>query len=329
MSYVHDQPEITPPRGGGLSRRAAIRGGLALASGAALMLAVPAAQAHAAPLGYDPQQRFLQLVGAGNGQVFAIQAAGSLLWYRNAAWATATASWVSGSGRKVGSDWHQFQVVMGSLDGSLYALRADGTLYYYRYALQNPTTGAGAWVAAKRIGSGFGAYARVFGFNGDIYGVTAAGDLVWYHYTPSTGAWTTSSGKRLSGNFKTSVLYADASGVLYAYRFGNLYWHRHLADGSWVSGSGRQIGGGFASLAIHGLQFVGEGLLYGVRPTAPTLAAAGELTAYRLTNYATAGSGPAWANWSTGMRVGVGWTMERQAALQGYALTPSVMQGET
>lgn len=314
---------------GGTSRRDALRGGAALAMAAGLAITVSETRAQATGGGFDPQQRFLQLAGGGNGQIFAVQADGTLLWYRHTGWATGTGGWASGSGRTIGSGWHSFQTVMGSTDGSLYALTGDGALYHYRYALQSATTGAGTWVVSKQIGSGFGKFARVFGFNGDVYGVTASGDLYWYEYSSSAGQWVKSSGQLLSGNFKTSVLYADALGVIYAYRFGKIYWHRHLADGSWVGGSGNQIGSGFSELAIHGLQFLGQGSIYATTPTLPDVAASGPLLEYRLTNYSTAGSGPAWANGARASQIGSGWTFESQAALQGYAITRSLTQGET
>ncbi len=313
------------------SRRTALRAGLALTTAATIQLAGGriTSLAEAASLPYDPQQRFLQFVGGGNGQVFAIQADGTLLWYRNTGWATAAGGWASGSGRRIGTMWHQFVTVMGSTDGSLYALRADGTLFYYRYAVTNWSTGQGTWVASRKIGSGFNKFARVFGFGGDVYGVSTSGQLYRYHYTPSSNTWAGSSGSRLSGSFSSSTLAADAGGVIYAYRFGWIYWHRQV-NGAWVSGSGRQIGSGFGDLAVHGLTFAGQGSLYVVRPTAPRLSAAGQLVSYRLTNYLTAGSaGPKWANRASGANVGTGWTVEATAALQGYARTHSVVRGQT
>ena len=313
-----------------VSRRDALRGAAVLTLAAALTVGPSTGQARAIAVGFDPQQRFLQFAGGGDGQIFAVQADGSLLWYRHLGWASASGGWAPGSGRPIGSGWHEYQTVMGSVDGSLYALRADGTLWYQRYTLRNDRTGEGHWTDARQIGSGFNRYARVFGFNGAVYGVTGSGDLYWHQFTPRTGTWAV-HGKQLIGNYKTSTLYADTDGVLYAYRNGAVTWHRHSPGGQWSRGSGRVIAFGFEELAIHGLHFLGEGTLYVVRPTLPTKAVAGELIAFRITNHTTAGgrAGASWANRRSGRQVAGGWTVEPQAALQGYALTRSLSQGET
>ncbi|MER5335533.1 N,N-dimethylformamidase beta subunit family domain-containing protein [Micromonospora sp. NPDC002717] len=314
-----------------ITRRRVLASGGALAAATATpsVLAAPAAPARADGPGYDPEQRFIQLVGGGNGVIFAIQADGSLLWYRHWGWQTGVTGWATGSGRKIGSGWHQFRTVLGSADGSLYGVRADGTIHYYRYVCTNYTTGAGYWSGSRQIGSGFQKFPRLFGFGGTVYGVDAEGDLYGYQYTPSTGKWT--GGSRITRGFKSFQGVADGSGVIYAYRHGAIYWYQHLGGGRWAAGSGIRIGNGFNELTINGLICVGQGTLYGVQPSDPTRRATGSLVTYRITNWSKAGTDrrATWANGGSGRTVGSGFTLQSQAALQGYARTPTVTAGST
>ncbi|WP_433347838.1 N,N-dimethylformamidase beta subunit family domain-containing protein [Micromonospora sp. CA-111912] len=280
---------------------------------------------------YDPQQRFVQVVGGGSGVLYGIRADGALLWYRHVDWQTVGTTWASGSGRIIGDGFHQFVSVFGGVDGSLYCLRGDGTLHRYRYVCSNLETGAGSWAAPNgvQIGNGFDKYPRLFGFNGYVYGVTAAGDVYAYRFNPTTGTWINGSGT-LIGNFKTYQLYADDSGVVYAVRYGYVYWHRYTG-GAWASGSGMQIGSGFTNLMYVGLIAAGQGALYGVNPGVSTQSWPGSLVEYRLNNWTTAGAdqSASWANGGAGKIVNAGWTIQRTAALQGYTRTNSVRPGET
>ncbi|MCW3840321.1 tachylectin-related carbohydrate-binding protein [Micromonospora yasonensis] len=292
------------------------------------VLATDTAPAAAATPSYDPEQRFIQLVGGGDGVLYAIQADGSLLWYRHWGWETGVSGWASGSGRKIGSGWNQFVTVLGSTDGSLYGVRADGTVLYHRYVCTNYTTGAGYWGTSRQVAMGLNKFPRVFGFDGAIYGVDADGDLYGYRYIPSTGRWT--GGSRIGRDFKSYQLQADASGVIFAWRFGDIFWYRHLGSGLWAKGSGFRLGRGFTELGMNGLMFAGQGALYGVKPSDPTKPAVGSLTYYRLNNWATAGTDQkaTWVNGGSGKGVGSGFTMQSRAALQGYAQTPSVTPGQ-
>ncbi|MEO3777193.1 tachylectin-related carbohydrate-binding protein [Micromonospora sp. B11E3] len=153
---------------------------------------------------YDPQQRFIQVVGGGNGVLYGIRADGALVWYRHSDWQALKTGWASGSGRIIGNGFHQFLNVFGSADGSLYCLRADGTLRRYRYVCSDLETGAGSWADASgvQIGSGFHRYPRLFGFTGYVYGVTADGDVYAYRFNPATGTWTDAYGTHV-GNVIT------------------------------------------------------------------------------------------------------------------------------
>ncbi|MEV4466453.1 N,N-dimethylformamidase beta subunit family domain-containing protein [Micromonospora echinofusca] len=318
------------PHPHGMPRRRLLRDGAVIAASVPPLLLAGLPDASAAVPRYDPQQRFVRLVGGGYGVIFAIQADGGLYWYRHTGWQTGAFRWASGSGRRIGSGWHQFRAVFGGLDGSLYAVRGDGTMHYYRYRLTNSTTGAGTWISGGRIGAGFERYPRLCGFHGAFYGQNAEGELFLHQYDLVGKAWTV-QGARIGGGFVGAVLQADTSGVLYAYHYGDLRWHRHLGGGTWAAGSGLRIGSGFRNFFLNdGVWFTGQGSLYAIPPNAASVRQAGVLTQYRLTNHTTAGPDrrAAWMNSGTGKRVGSGWTVQTQAGLQGYANTPSVAQGE-
>ncbi|NBE85335.1 N,N-dimethylformamidase beta subunit family domain-containing protein [Micromonospora rubida] len=312
-------------------RRVLSTGGVLAATATAMpsVLLTESSPARAEAPAYDPEQRFVQLVGGGNGVIYAIQADGALLWYRHWGWQTGVTGWASGSGRRIGTGWNQFRTVLGSADGSLYGVRADGTIHYYRYVCTNYTTGVGYWSGSRQIGAGFQRFPRLFGFDGAIYGVDDAGDLYGYQYDAGTGKCT--GGARIGRDFKSYQLQGDASGVIFAHRHGDIYWHRHLGGGAWAKGSGYRIGRGFGELTHHGLVFAGQGAIYGVTPGDPTLRATGTLVNYRLTNWATAGTDQkaSWVNGGSGRTVGSGFTVQAQAALQGYALQQSFTAGST
>jgi hypothetical protein len=281
-------------------------------------------------LAFDPQQRFIYVVGGGNGVIYGVRADGTVAWYRHTGWQTVGTTWAGGSGRVIGAGFNQFVSIFGGADGSLYCLRADGTLRRYRYVCSDFETGAGAWVngSGVQIGSGFNKFPRMFGFNGYIYGVTASGDVYAYRFNPATDSWINSSGTHI-GNFKTYQLYADDGGVIYAVRYGNIYWHRHTGSG-WTSGSGYQIGSGFTELMHVGLIAAGQGAIYGVKPGVSTQSWSGSLVEYRLNNWSTVGADQSrsWANGGAEKIVNAGWTIQRNAALQGFTRTNSVRPGD-
>ncbi|MFG2059050.1 N,N-dimethylformamidase beta subunit family domain-containing protein [Micromonospora sp. NPDC048930] len=317
-----------------ITRRGVLRSGSVLAvtaTAAPAVLAIDPAPAEAATPSYDPEQRFIQLVGGGNGVIYAIQADGSLLWYRHSGWQTAASGWASGSGRKIGTGWNQFVTVLGSTDGSLYGVRADGTIHLHHYICTDLTTGAGYWTGGRQIGTGFARFPRVFGFDGAIYGVDAKGDLYGYRYIRSTGRWNGGTRIDVGRDFTSYQLQADASGVIYGWRFGEIFWFQHLGRGLWAQGSGFRVGSGFTELALNGLVFAGQGTLYGVRPSDSTKRAVGSLVAYRLSNWATAGTDrkATWVNGGAGRAVSSGFTVQSRASLQGYAQTPSLSPGQT
>lgn len=316
---------------GGISRRRVLRDSAVIAAAVPSIMAIVPESASAAVPAFDPQQRFIRLVGGGNGVIYAIQPNGDLLWYRHTGWQTAAATWASGSGRRIGTGWHQFRTVLGSTDGSLYGVRADGTVQYYRYQLADATTGAGSWISGGQIGDGFDRYPRLCGFNGAVYGQNRDGDLFLHQYDPQLKTWTV-EGRRIGTTFADCLVQADTDGVIYAYRYGTILWYRYTADGGWASGARFQVATGFRNHGLNdGVWFTGQGSMYVIAPDPAANQQTGILTQYRLTNYKTAGidTKAIWINSGSGRKVGSGWTIQTRAALQGYANTPSVTQGGT
>ena len=322
-----------------LSRRTVLQAGAAIGVAAPMIggttLGIGASSA-AAIDGIDPRQKFIRLIGGGNGVIYAIQADGRLLWYRHAGWATVSSSWAnSGIARQIGTGWSSFVTVLAGSNGTLFGLRPNGDLIWYRYVVSDWNTGAGSWAAnsGSRIGNGFTSFSRLFGgYDGVIWGVAGNGDLHYFRYnrtdgTTGSGAWT-SRGKVGNGWQAMSDLVGDSGGVIYAMA-GTLKWYRY--DGTkWATGSGKAIGNGWAETTQKTAICAGSGALYRVqldKDEVPNLD--DKLLAYRLTTWTNAGTqGGAWYAGS-GKQIGSGFTVEATAALQGYATTLDVRQGGT
>ncbi|GAA1751088.1 N,N-dimethylformamidase beta subunit family domain-containing protein [Agromyces humatus] len=336
-----DSGESTNPTQGEhgplLTRRTVLRAGAAVIAAAPIIGGVGAGLA-AAPAtaldGVDPKQRFVQMIGGGNGVIYAIAADGKLYWYRHRGWTDSSASWANnGAGRQIGKGWAGFVTVLAGSNGTLFALLPNGDLTWYRYLVGNPETGAGSWAArsGSRIGTGFTNFPRHFGgYDGIIWGVTGTGDLYWYRYlrndgTTGSGAW---AGGTKVGNGWSGVgeLVADSAGVIYAMA-GSLRWYRYV-NGGWAPGSGRVIDSGWAETSQKTGFCAGSGALYRIQldtGVVPNLD--DKLRAYRLITWSTAGTqGAAW-HAGKGRQVGTGFTFEATAALQGYATTLDVRQG--
>jgi N,N-dimethylformamidase beta subunit-like protein/tachylectin len=293
---------------------------------------------------YDPNQRFLALVPGGNGIFYAIQADGTLLWYRHSGWTNGALTWAAGgSGRVIGSGWAQFVTVLASADGQLFALRADGTLLWYRYILTDSNTGAGSWhpASGSHIGSGFNKFARLIGgWNGVLYGLTATGEMYWYRYAANNGTnqWGAGSGKQIgSGWSQYPWLSADPNGVIYGARYGGLLrWWRYVVSstttgaGYWVNGgTSIDIGFGWGDFAQKVMLSNSSGTIYTVQlDTAVVPGIDSTLVWYRLSNSEQINTaGVSWANGGNGIAVGSGFSQQGSAALQGYPSSLSTAQG--
>lgn len=299
--------------------------------------------------GFDPVQRFVRLVPGGNGIIYAIQTDGHLFWYRHADWRGGTNTWSNGGGLRIGTGWQRFSTVLGAADGQLFAVRGNGDVLWYRYVLSDPNSGAGDWApnSGTVIGTGFQRFGRLFGgFDNVIYGVDDNGSLWWYRYlagdgTNGAGAWAGSgTGAAIGGGWKYyPYLFADPNGVIFGARQGgDLNWWRYLAGdggngaGAWANGgSAVTIGGDWGAGSQKEIISNGGGTIYAVAvDTGQVPGNDDTLLWYRLANSETVPAAVPETSWASGSggTIGTGFTVERTAALQGYAHARSVDQGQ-
>jgi N,N-dimethylformamidase len=303
-------------------------------------------------MGFDPAQRFLRLICAGNGVLYAVQADGVLRWYRHAAWTTGGVSWSNGVGREIGTGWHRFTSVLAGADGQLFAVAGDGSVRWSRWELADPGVGdgAGSWHPGSDtvVHDGFSAYARVFGgYDGTLYGVRADGTLWWHRYlagdgSAGAGAWAHGgAGQQIGRGFhRFPQLFAAPSGVVFGAEVaGALSWWRYLAgDGSagadaWANGGIRiDINSGWGGDTQREWTAGADGEIYTVElDTGPVPDRDHRLHWYRLMNFRSVDEGGRSAAWAhpVGIPVGQGFTVERTAALQGYCRQQSVVAGDS
>jgi N,N-dimethylformamidase len=298
-------------------------------------------------MAYDSTQRFVRLIAGGAGVIYAVQADGVLLWYRHAGWSTGGVSWSNGVGRQIGTEWHVYETVLAGADGQLFGVSGDGTVRWSKWELAQPDSadGAGQWHPDSEtvVHDGFGVYARVFGgYDGVLYGVKPDGTLWWHRYLAGDGsggaeAWANSGdGQQIHDGFlRYEQLFAAPSGVIFGTEVGGaLFWWRYLAgDGSaaedaWANGGERaRIGIGWGPDSQREWTAGADGEIYVVAldgGSVPDLDHT--LLWFRLANYLTVDQGGLSAAWAhpQGIPIGHGFTVERTAALQGYALKGSV-----
>lgn len=320
-------------------RRQVLRGAAVLAGAGVLGLGAAGTASAAA---YDPRQRFLKLIPAGDGVIYGLQADGTLLYFRHSGWATGTASWSPGVGKVIGDGFHQFQDVLSGADGQFFCRTGNGDIRWYRYAVANTATGDGQWTNASGpvIGAGFQRYPRIFGgWDGVLYCVDDDGALWWYRYsagdgTAGAGAWVNGgAGVRIGVGFKEfQTLTAGPDGVIYGVRQGGaLWWWRFHPDGArWDNGGAAiEIGSGWGEGTHKQVFSDNAGCVYAVATdTAATPGDDGTLRWYRLSN-ATRVAADGRAVWQGGSSaaVGNGFSVEATGALQGYASALSVRPG--
>src|SRR5215469_15382470 len=326
----------------GLARRRFLQASAVTAAAVAVPAALLGATPAAAAGTYDPLQRFIQLVPGGNGIIYAIQADGTLLWYRHTGFQTGAATWASGGGRVIGSGWNMFRTVLAAANGQLFGFMPDGSIRWFQYVTTDLNTGAGYWAGGGSgpvIGSGF-TFPRVFGgWNGVIFALDDSGQLWWYQYTAGNGTpgWARGgSGARIGNGWKEfPSIWADSNGVIYAQRQGDtLYWYRYTGtNGSvaWANnGNGVAIGSGWGTDSAKVAFANGSGSLYTVALDADQVNGTDwTLDWFRLMTYPTPSSGPNWANGGNPKAVGNGFSFERTASLQGYPSSLSVPLGGT
>lgn len=184
----------------------------------------------------------------GDGVLYALTTAGKMLWYR---YDTTKASWMSGSGKIIGTGFTPGSKVVNiavGANGWLYTVRSDGKLVVYQHT--GRMTGAASWVngGGYVIGSGWtGNEILAPQGDGTLYR-QIGGKLFWFHHTdPSQGAVTwTNSGRatQIGVGWRFYDLLALGGGVLLATSAPSgqvtLYQHADPAGGAatWVISAG-------------------------------------------------------------------------------------------
>jgi N,N-dimethylformamidase len=300
---------------------------------ASLLTSTTPALAQTGP-GYDPLQRFIFLVPGPDGTIFAVQADGTMCWFRNTGYATGAATWANGGSAKViGSGWNVFTTLLGDGAGTIFALSASGTMSWYRYDCTNLSTGAGSWAAGSGdvIGSGWQAYPRVFGgIGGSIYAVTPSGGLYLYAWGPS-GWENGGAGQSIASGWQVyRRVFNDAGGVIYAVdQGGDLNWFQY-ANGAWANAGNPVVVGTSWGEAMQKTAWAGgtAGVIYAVTLDADQLNGTdGTLDWFQLSNWNAVTTGGTWTGGGAALTVGSGFTFEPTAMLQGYNSGPSVRQG--
>jgi hypothetical protein len=216
---------------------------------------------------------------------------GDLRWFRHDGGLDGANRWITGSGKRVGTGWHEFPTAFAGSDGAVYAVterrldpvsgaRSGGELWWWRH--DGREDGTVRWSEKKRVGTGWHEFKQVFAASdGVIYAVRNNGNLLWYRHDgrhDGTFAWAPRSGERIDTDWDFEHVMAGRDGVIYAVRprrfdartstwvGGGLFWFKHDGHGDgtarWASGSGKQIGHGWQDF-VHVFGGV-HGVIYGV-----------------------------------------------------------------
>ena len=238
-------------------------------------------------VGWDPKsgsqigQHFegiRQLVGGGDGILYAIHDDGRLLFFRdllrdgtNAA--DGSVGWDSKSGSQIGQHFEGIRQLVDGGDGILYAIHNDGRLLFFRDLLRdgsNAADGSVGWDSnsGNQVGQHFeGIRQLVGGGDGILYAIHNDGRLLFFRDLLRDGSnaadgsvgWDSNSGNQVGQHFEgIRQLIGGGDGILYAiHNDGRLLFFRDLlrdgsnaADGSvgWDSNSGNQVGQHFEGI---------------------------------------------------------------------------------
>ena len=292
-------------------------------------------------------------VFADSASIYAVTADGSLLWYRDdlkdgTNGPNAQRGWAAASSSQIGFGWTGFKTVFAGDDGVIYAIRRTGELLWYRDLLRNGGNGARAqtgWAAnsGQQIGGGWAGFKFVFsGGAGIIYAVRETGELIFYRDALRDGSngaagdhgWAGNSGKQIGvGWAGFRQVFSGGNGVIYAIKTtGELLWYRderrdgsNAPDGSsgWAANSGSQIGIGWNFTDVFG-PGDGQGLIYGITDSS-------DLLYYRDTLRDGTNGPDARRGWAvnSGAQIGLGWHVQPEQTIEGYAVPLSVRAGES
>jgi M6 family metalloprotease-like protein len=158
---------------------------------------------------------FRQVVGGGEGVLYAIKRDGSLVWYRHLARSIGQSSWANSGTQRVlvtgsgpGSAWSAFKQVAGGGEGVLYAIKQDGSLAWYKHEGWREGTSSWANGGTQRVlvtgsgpGSAWSAFKQVVsGGEGVLYAIKQDGSLVWYKHEgwrQGTNTWANGGTQRV------------------------------------------------------------------------------------------------------------------------------------
>ncbi|WP_086666871.1 N,N-dimethylformamidase beta subunit family domain-containing protein [Lentzea kentuckyensis] len=206
-------------------------------------------------------------------------------------------------------DQHQrfVQFVPGG-NGVIYAIQADGLLLRYEHS--GWLTGTPTWAngAGAQIGNGFQQFRTVFAAaDGQIFGVTASGDLRWYKHLGG-GAWHVNSGSTIRTGLQVYPrIFGGWNGVFYAVDTnGKLRWFKYLAgDGtnSWHTNSGNIISNN-SWKPFYELWADPNGVIYGIHTGSNVL------QWWRYTS--GDGTNGTWVNGGNAYSIGSGWSDDTQ-----------------
>jgi hypothetical protein len=189
----------------------------------------------------------LNVVSGGDGVLYAIDAAGSLRWYKDDNFTGGVPAWDPASGSLIGSGWAGFSTVVSGGQGVIYAVDASGNLHWYRYL----GGGSSVWAANSGtvIGTGWNRPSKIVaGGSGVIYTVDSSGVMSWYmHQDPlgGTAPWANAGvAKQIGSGWSAFTRIGSAGGgVLFARdTTGRLDWYRHADP---LGGSGLWANRGF------------------------------------------------------------------------------------
>ncbi len=288
------------------------------------------------PVGPDPEQRFVALTAAADGVIYGVQSDGTLAWMRHEAWRDGRPVWANdGNARVIGTGWLKYRWILPGADGQILALTANGDVAWHRYILTNPKTGDGTWDqrSGSVIGQKLGDYWHWFGgWDGVLYGVNGHG-LYRFRYTAGDGTagpdgWAQAGRPLRISNPLSGTPFAAADGQIFEIDGARLLLRRYTGSDSapaWAGG-GKPIELGDAWADQRWVCAGESGVLYSIDNARGNLIArAGKL---RWRRY----SGPAGqeVSWPYGEArdISDGFTIERLARLQGYAMGLATTSGK-
>lgn len=206
---------------------------------------------------------FSQIVGGGDGTLYAIRRDGLLEWYKHAGYGEGTPAWANGGqGKVIGNGWDAFTQVIGGSHGILYAIRRDGIIEWYNHVgFRDGTTAWANGGQGIQIGNGWDVFKQVTGgSDGVLYAIRKDGVLEWYNHVgfhDGTPAWANGGqGKQIGTGWNVfNAVLGASSGIIYGIQeSGLLEWYKHVG---WQTGA--SIWGNAGCVRIVGSGFNGPG----------------------------------------------------------------------